>query len=197
MPADELVSVVPGSFALDPWTQKSFVPAFEVDAIATGHQQPFGDRPAVPFARFGTPETVLRFGERSQRCGPAACSIRPSTGAGFVVWSVVVASLDIACRKADQQMRRTMIRLDLVCIELFRWRLDIAQVFLLRPVEKVRRHGSPDGTMALRVPIVLLVIAAPGEVSPIRAVVAVLSIPEREVLRVERSVSQDRFVAHR
>ena len=51
--------------------------------------------------------------------------------------------------------------------------------------------------MPLGVPIVLLVIAALGEVSPIRAVVAVLSISEREVLRVERSVSQDRFVAHR
>lgn len=114
-----------------------------------------------------------------------------------MVRPVVVASLDIASRKADQQMRCAMIELHLVCVELLRRRIDVAQVILVRPIEEVSGNGRTNGTMPLRVPYLPFVVAAPGEISPVRALVSLLSIPEREVLRVKRSVGQDRFVAHR
>ena len=53
LPADDLMAVVPGSFALDPGPQESFVPAFEADAVPTRHQQPFGQSSTVAFASFG------------------------------------------------------------------------------------------------------------------------------------------------
>ena len=47
-----------------------------------------------------------------------ASALRSGTRAGFMVRTVVVASLDIACRKAYQQMWCAMVGLDLVCVEL-------------------------------------------------------------------------------
>ena len=63
MPADELMAVVPGSFAFDAGAEKPFVPAFESNTIAARHQQAFGDCAAVAFAGFGATDAVLIFGQ--------------------------------------------------------------------------------------------------------------------------------------
>ncbi len=159
-----------------PRAQEGFVPTLESHAVAACHDQPLGHCGAVARVNGAALLAVLTF--RQGRVG-----IRP-------------AAIHIAGGKADDQVRSAMVGFDGVRIKRLRRRIDVAQVGLHVPMEKVLRRGRADGAIADWIPRGSVVVAL-GIVPPVGAILAAHAIPEGGVLRVERAVDDHRPVAHR
>ena len=106
------------------------------------------------------------------------------------------AALDVARGKADEQMRRPVVGLHLVGVEMLRGRVLVGQVGLVLPVQEILRRGGADRAKAARLPV-LLVGHALGEDAPVGAIHAALAVPEGQVLRIERSRRDHRRIGHR
>ena len=111
------MTVVPGVRTLDSWSQKAFVPAFEVDTVAAGHQQCFGDAGAVALVGLGSHLSMRKFGQCSHRWVPAA--------------------FDVSHREPNQHMRGAMVGLHLVRVKMLLGRVFITQVGFVGPIQQI------------------------------------------------------------
>ena len=104
-PCHELVTVQPCVRPLWPGAEECLIPALEVHAIAAGHHQRLGQRGAVAQVRGGTLFAAFQF----RQC---AHGRRPAT-------------LNVPRGKAQQKMRRAVVRRNLIGVEVLVWRIGV------------------------------------------------------------------------
>ena len=134
--------------------QERLRPDVESLAIAACHEHRIGHRRSLA-RRLRSTQPAVVGPRKGGRC------LRP-------------AAVDVARGKAEQQVRRPVIRQDLVGVELAHAAGFIVEEDRVGPVKEVARRRRPD-------------VAAVAKVAMVFTVLAPLRVPEGEVLGIERS----------
>ena len=192
-PRQKLLSVVPGSGTFGTRAEERFVPALKPHAIPAGHQQRFGEGPAIAFAALGPPLAMLGLGQLAERGTPPLQTLGGHRGTGFVSGGIGVTPLDVPRGKTKLQVRGPEVRFDLAGVELLGRRIEVLEIVLVTPREEVGRDCRADGAVALWIPPLGVAVPIPREVPPVGAVAARLGVPEGEVLRIERPLGEHRL----